>query len=169
MYKSILAASIAVLTAAGEANLDNLNLLNAVEELNLVRQQEAADTTESNLMNALIRKIMDVEAENIRLNGNLSNLSQELDVLNSKSIVEDYFFSNTEDIVCPYNQEEMCFDVADVDAGETFEFSADIKLIWAATTHDAMMYGKLLKGNEMVAVNIDDRGLPAHIGQIWQN
>merc|ERR1739838_1238540 len=66
-------------------------------------------------MNALIRKIMDVEAENIRLNGNLSNLSQELDVLNSKSIVEDYFFSNTEDIVCPYNQEEMCFDVADVD------------------------------------------------------
>ena len=90
MYKSILAASIAVLTAASNLEeIDDLNRLNDRAESRLAEYQEAADETETNLTMALIREIA-------RLNEDLDLFMSQVDILNSKTIVEDYFFSNTE-------------------------------------------------------------------------
>ena len=90
MYKSILAASIAVLTAASNLEeIDDLNRLNNRAESRLAEYQEAADETETNLTMALIREIA-------RLNEDLDLFMSQVDILNSKTIVEDYFFSNTE-------------------------------------------------------------------------
>ena len=90
MYKSILAASIAVLTAASNLEeIDDLNRANNRAESRLADLQETADETEADLTNALIREITKLREDNDRL-------MIEVDILNSKTIVEDYFFSNTE-------------------------------------------------------------------------
>ena len=52
-------------------------------------------------MNALIKEIKDMKAENIKLNGDLSQVMAKVDILDSKTIVEDYFFANSEAIYVP--------------------------------------------------------------------
>ena len=99
MYKSILAASIAVLTAASNLEeIDDLNRANNRAESRLADLQETADETEADLTNALIREITKLREDNDRL-------MIAVDILNSKTIVEDYFFSNTETMYCPNSPE----------------------------------------------------------------
>ena len=142
MYKSILAASIAVLTAASNLEeIDDLNRLNDRAESRLAEYQEAADETETNLTMALIREIA-------RLNEDLDLFMSQVDILNSKTIVEDYFFSNTETMYCPKSPEYLCHDLAEAGPGETFEFDANITLDWAITPEHAVIYMYLFKNDD---------------------
>ena len=89
----------------------------------------------------------------------MDDISSEVDILNSKSIVEDFFWTNPETFVIP---QRFCFDKIDVEANETFDFSANLSLVYGDSPVQAWFYAWLRKDDVQVAQSGDDRGMIAH-------
>ena len=87
----------------------------------------------------------------------MDHVSSELDKLNSKAIVEDYFYTNENAFAVVRTD---CYPKMPVEAYETFDFSANLSLKWFASPKGANFVATLLKDGEKVAVAADDRGLP---------
>ena len=89
--------------------------------------------------------------------GRVDHFSSELDKLNSKAIVEDYFYTNENAFAVVRTD---CYPKMPVEAYETFDFSANLSLKWNQSPQIANFVATLLKDGEEVAVAADDRGLP---------
>ena len=74
----------------------------------------------------------------------MDDISSEVDILNSKSIVEDFFWTNPETLLI---QKKFCFDKIDVEANETFDFSANLSLVSGPIPKEATFSASLRRNN----------------------
>ena len=88
----------------------------------------------------------------------MDSISAELDFLNSKSIVEDFFWTSPEG----FKAESLeCFDPIEVDANETFDFSANLSLLAGPSpTNYNNVVARLNKDGNEIARSVDDRSMP---------
>ena len=89
----------------------------------------------------------------------MDSISSKVDILNSKTIVEDFFWTNPERFAA---EKVGCFDIIEVDANETFDFSANLSLVWGPSGDHGYFYAYLEKDGVEVARSVDDRGLPVN-------
>ena len=100
--------------------------------------------------------MVSISANVLSINTEVESMSQEVDVLNSKQIVEDFFWTNPEDHALVEN---YCFDAFQVGANETVDFSANMSTGWAPSTRWAVFWLTLNKDGQEVAKSVDDKGM----------
>ena len=96
--------------------------------------QAVTDRSETDMISALMQEILILKSEMNEQENRMDYISSEVDVLNSKSIVEDFFWTNPEVFQV---EKRVCYDAIDVDANETFDFSANLSLVWGPSPTNA--------------------------------
>ena len=120
--------------------------------------QAVTDQSETDMISALMQEILDLKSEVNEDENRMDYISSEVDFLNSKSIVEDFFWTNPE----VFQVVKIgCYDAIDVDANETFDFSANLSLLPGPSTKIAYFAAWIKKDGEVVAHSADDKGKPA--------
>ena len=156
MKTSIIAACVASMSIAGDMNVllssyeDKEEAL-IEQEISSLEKQQLSSLASIELLSALLGQIdsMSSRLNNAegRLNGTESRLTtaeglvksqkldqnllntvhQEVDILNSKAIVKDYFYINKETISL---RDGDCYPVMTVEKYQTFDFSANFSTTW---------------------------------------
>ena len=119
--------------------------------------QAVTDQSETDMISALMQEILVLKSEMNAQENRMDYISSEVDVLNSKSIVEDFFWTNPEIFQVAKRE---CYDAIDVEANETFDFSANLSLLWGPSPASAFFWAWLTKDDETVASSVDDKGMP---------
>ena len=132
-------------------------------------QQEANDESIS-LMGTLLDQIASLQGRQDGMDGRLEAMrygmeaiTDEIDILASQGVVQDYFYTNSKEFNVV---KRHCYDKISVSQGETFDFSANLSLLWDASPNKANLNASLLKDDKNVAYAADDKGIAT---KHWQN
>ena len=105
-----------------------------------------------------------ISSEVDSISSEVDSISSEVDVLNSKQIVEDFSWSNPEEItVGSYG----CLDEFQVGANETVDFSANMFTVWGGESRAGNFWIGLKKDGQEIAWDVDNNDLSNDY--YWQN